>query len=164
MRRDCSLVGVVVSEDPALKAFDDLDYPGKRKPVNRDRVAPPEEPLVWDAKPIYYFVHGERREFFQISALARALGCSVQSIRAWEATGLMPITPFRSPRAKGMMAGGRSNKGRRLWTREQVEIILREAKHHGVILPNRRGLKHPPTPAFAKDVARQFNELVDNTT
>jgi hypothetical protein len=29
-----------------------------------------------------------------------------------------------------------------------------------VILPNRRGIRNPPTPAFARDVARLFNELV----
>jgi len=150
----------IVSDDPAIKGFGDLDYPGRRKPINRDRPAPEAETPVWDAKPVYYFVAGVNQEFFLISAVARALDYSVQSIRAWETAGLLPNTPFRSPRAKGMMAGGRSNKGRRLWTREQVEGILRLARKHGVILPDRRGIKHPPTPAFAKEVARLFNELV----
>ena len=146
--------------DPALKSFDDLDYPGRRKPVNRDRQPEPVDTPVWDTKHAEYVVGGEKREFFYIGALAKALGYSVQSIRAWETQGLMPNTPYRSPRTRKPIAGGRSNKGKRLWTREQIEGILRLAKQHGVLLPNRRGDRNPPTPAFAADVAKLFNELL----
>ena len=84
----------------------------------------------------------------------------MQSIRAWEAQGLLARTPFRSPRTARPVAGGRSNKGKRLWTREQVEGILRLAKKHKVILPDRRGVKHPPTPAFSQEVGEFFNTLI----
>jgi hypothetical protein len=133
--------------------FADLDYPGRRKPVNRVPVSPP-EPAAWDAKPVYYKVGGEKREFFSISHLAKALDYSVQSIRAWENMNLLPRSPYRSPRTKRPVAAGKSNKGRRLWTRAQIEAILRLAKKHKVIFN-----KTPPTAAFANEVARAFYEL-----
>ena len=126
------------------------------KPVNR-RSSCPLIPL-WDAKPVYYLVDG-KREFFLISHLARALDYSVQSIRAWEAQGLLARTPYRSPRTKRPVAGGRSDKGKRLWTRQQVEGIVRIAKKHKVIFPDRKGVKHPPTPAFAAEVGELFASL-----
>lgn len=142
--------------DP-LKKFDDLDYPGRRKPVNRDRPPPPpNDTAVWDERPVTYLIKGEKQEFFLISHLAAALGYSVQSIRAWEAARLLPRTPYRSPNTKGRPQASGSHKGRRLWTREQVEGIVALASKHQVIL-NRQ----PPTEAFARDVARLFKQLSD---
>ena len=142
--------------DP-LKAFESLDYPGRRKPVNRQ---PPKtgkgDTPVWDSHPATYIVAGEKREFFYIGALARALGYSVQSIRAWESQGLLPNSPFRSPRTARPVAGGRSDKGKRIWTRKQIEGILTLAKQHKVITN-----REPPTKAFATDVAKLFNRLLD---
>ena len=144
-----------------LDRFSDMDYPGRRKPINRQpKPAVPDDMPIWDAKPVFYLVGGEKHEFFLISHLAKALDYSVQSIRAWEAAGLLPRTPYRSPKTRRPVAAGRSNKGKRLWTRDQVEGILRLAKKHRVILPDQKGQKHPPTSAFAKDVAQLFNELV----
>ena len=143
-----------------VKEFADLDYPGRRKPVNRDKKEEIEEPVAWDARPVYYLVNGEKQEFFLISHLAKALDYSVQSIRAWEAQGLLARTPYRSPRTKGMVAGGRSDKGKRLWTRQQVLGIIRIAKKHRVIFPDRKGVKHPPTMAFAAEVGEFFKSLV----
>jgi hypothetical protein len=146
---------MATTTDP-LKRFEDLDYPGRRKPVNRQPPPASDDREVWeDIKPTVYIVGGEKREFYFIGALAKALGYSVQSIRAWEAAGLMPNTPFRSPRTRKPVAGGRSDKGKRLWTREQIEGILRLAKKHRVVLN-----KQPPTPAFAADVAKLFNQLL----
>lgn len=139
--------------------FADLDYPGRRKPVNRDRTPALVEPAEWDAKPAEYKIGGVKQEFYLISHLCRALGYSQQSVRAWEAAGLMPPAPFRSPRTKKPVAGGKSNKGRRLWTHEAIDGILRLARKHKVILPNARGVRHPPTPAFAAEVALLFREL-----
>jgi hypothetical protein len=141
--------------DSLAERFDDLDYPGRRKPVNRGaatKAAAGTE--VWDARPVRYMVSGEVREFYTISHLAAALGYSVQSIRAWEDKGLLPRSPFRSPRTRKPVAGGRSDKGKRLWTREQVEGIVRLARRHRVILN-----KRPPTPAFARDVKVLFTQL-----
>jgi hypothetical protein len=148
-----------MSDAAIEERFADLDYPGRRKPVNRDKSTAPSEPVVWDARPAFYKVGGERREFYTISHLSKALGYSQQSIRAWEAARLMPPAPFRSPRTKKPVANGRSNKGRRLWTHDAITGILRLAKKHKVILPNAKGIRNPPTPAFAQDVAKMFREL-----
>jgi hypothetical protein len=145
--------------DTALKEFEDLDYPGRRKPRNRISAPPQLEPEAWDSKPVYYMVDGEKREFFLISHLAKALGYSVQSIRAWEAQGLLARSPFRSPRTKRPVAGGRSTKGKRLWTRDQILGIIRIAKKHRVIFPDRKGNKKPPTPRFAQEVGEYFSSL-----
>jgi hypothetical protein len=99
-------------------------------------------------------MNGRKQEFFLISHLAQALGYSVQSIRAWEAQRLLPRSPYRSPKTRGMVAGGRSNKGRRLWTREQIEAILKAAKQHKVILN-----REPPNEAFFQTVQKAFNAI-----
>ena len=140
--------------DP-LKAFESLDYPGRRKPVNRDRTPAPVDTPLWDSHPATYIVGGEKREFFYIGALATALGYSVQAIRLWESQGLLPNSPYRSPRTKGKPQAAGSHKGRRIWTRRQIEGILKLAKHHSVIVN-----REPPTRAFAVDVARLFNQLL----
>ena len=134
--------------------FSDLDYPGKKVPVNRSKKNAPVEVNHWDDKPVYYKINGEKREFFTISHLAAALGYSVQSIRAWEAQTLLPRSGIRGPRTVRPVAAGRSDKGKRLWTREQIEGILRLAREHKVIVN-----REPPTPAFYRDVARLFEEL-----
>jgi hypothetical protein len=139
----------------SVEGFSDLDYPGRRPPKNRG-TAPPPPPVEWDAKPLYYNVEGKKQEFFIIGHLAKALGYSVQSIRAWEDKGLLPRSPYRSPRTAAPVAGGRSDKGKRLWTREQIEGILALANKHKVILN-----KKPPTREFARDVAVFFNSLVN---
>jgi len=145
--------------DQLAERFSDLDYPGRRKPINRSDKPPPET-VVWDDKPLYYMVNGEKQAFYIIGHLAKALDYSVQSIRAWEDKGLLPRSPFRSPRTRKPVAGGRSDKGKRLWTHEQIEGIVRIAKAHKVIFPDRKGQKKPPTPAFARDVAAFFATLV----
>lgn len=142
-----------MSGDPITDRFADLDYPGKRKPVNRG-AKPPPEPAPWDTRPAHYFVGGEQREFFTIGHLAAALGYSVQSIRAWEAAGLLPRTPYRSSKPKKAATAKVNVKGRRLWTREQIVGILAIAKQEKVILN-----KVPPTPAFAKKVRQLFLAL-----
>ena len=122
--------------------------------MNRgDTKAAADKPL-WDERPVRYMVSGEVREFYTISHLAAALGYSVQSIRAWEDKGALPRSPFRSPRTAKPVAGGRSDKGKRLWTREQIEGIVRLARRHKVILN-----KKPPTAAFARDVKVLFQQL-----
>ena len=150
----------------SIEELADLDYPGRKKPVNRStKKAKGDEASSdtqqWDAKPVYYLVGGERKEFFTISHLAKALGYSVQSIRSWENQGLLARSPYRSPRTSAPVAGGRSNKGKRLWTRQQIEGIVRIAKRHKVIFPNRKGDKNPPTPGFAHEVAELFASLIE---
>jgi len=137
-----------------LSQFDSLDYPGRRKPVNRVTPKVHTEAVDWASKPIKYMVAGEEREFYTIGHLARALGYSVQSIRAWENTQLLPKSRYRSPNQRRANQPEHLTKGKRLWTREQIEGILRIASEEGVILN-----KKPPTPRFASRVQTLFNEL-----
>jgi hypothetical protein len=131
------------------KFFGDLDYPGRRKPVNREGPAAPSyhRDDTWSEKPLKYRFAGQDREFYTISHLARALGYSVHAIRLWETQGLMPRTPYRSPHRGNDL----SPKGKRLWTREQIEGILQIAKEEKVLL-NRK----PPTKVFALRVLDLF--------
>lgn len=134
--------------------FSDLDYPGRRKPMNRSYVVNAPEPVGWADKPLVYKVAGMDMEFFTIGHLAKALGYSVQSIRAWENNALLPKSRYRTPSPRAANQPEHLRKGRRLWTREQIEGILRIASEEGVILN-----KKPPTPAFARRVQTMFNEL-----
>jgi hypothetical protein len=147
--------------DTLTERFEDLDYPGRRKPTNRGgKPSPPPDKPIWDNKPLRYTLPGddEVREFYTISHLAVALGYSVQSIRAWEDKGMLPRSRYRSPRTKGKPQAQGSHKGKRLWTREQVEGIVRLARRHKVILN-----KRPPTAAFARDVRVLFDQLASSS-
>ena len=132
------------------------DVPGKREPVGRrlEEAKQAAAPEMWDDKPSYYVVRGEEREFFTISNLAQALGYSVQSIRAWEAAGLLPKSPYRSARTRGPVAGGKSNKGRRLWTRAQIEAVLAAARNNQCILN-----REPPNAEFYAEVKAAFDAI-----
>jgi hypothetical protein len=141
--------------DPALERFRDLSFPGRREPVNRTNGRPVEEATVWDEKPLHYVMEGAEREFFTISHLATALGRSVVTIRSWEHKGLMPKTPFRSPRPRGTTLPDKQPKGKRLWTREQITGILRIASEEQVILNGK-----PPTEHFAQRVLDMFRTLL----
>jgi hypothetical protein len=144
-----------VTEDPAMEHFADL-LPGKRAPVNRDAAESTELGAEgWDEKPIKYMFKGGEREFFTISHLAAALGKSVVTIRSWEQKGVMPPTPYRSPRPRGGMLPGKPTKGKRLWTREQIKGILEIAESEGVILNGK-----PPTKHFAQTVLEFYRTLL----
>jgi hypothetical protein len=151
----------VSEHDPALDLFSDLinpdlpegqDYPGKRKPANRSTEAPQSVSADWDDQPLLLIYGGEAREWFTIRHLAAALDRKTVTIRSWERKGMMPQTPFRTPPPKNTSLPGAA-KGRRLWTREQIEGILRIAKEEGVIVDQKQS---PPTERFAVRVARLF--------
>ena len=143
-----------MSDDFIASRFGNLTVPGKRPLANQPNPFTPSTHNAWDAKPLKYMMGGEQREFFTIGHLAKALGYSVQSIRAWENKGLLPKSPFRSPKPVREMLPGRT-KGKRLWTREQIEGILRIAREEKVLLN-----KEPPTPKFASRVSEFFLTLV----
>lgn len=139
-----------------MSAFDGLDYPGRKKPVNRTVKQKEEKAPDWHEKPIKFMVGGVQREFYTIRHIAAALGYSVQSIRTWENSRLLPKSRYRAPAPRKSGSPAHITKGRRLWTREQIEGILRIASEEGVILN-----KKPPTARFAVRVQALFNELFD---
>ena len=147
--------------DP-FSTFDDLrDWPGKKRPVNRPQELAHVTDVYedWDKKPVVYIHGGVEREFFTIGHLADALGKSPVTIRSWENKGMLPKSPYRSPRPRGETLPGNRTKGKRLWTRGQIEGILRIAREQGVILNGK-----PPTKTFAQHVADLFREILNQET
>jgi hypothetical protein len=146
--------------DP-LDLFSDIkDWPGKRPPANRDSEdVGSSSDESWDAKPIKYMFGGQQREFYTISHLAAALNKSVVTIRSWEHKGLLPRTPFRSPRPRGDMLPGTKPVGKRLWTREQILGIIRIAHEEQVIVNGKA-----PTLSFSTKVLELYKQLLSTDT
>lgn len=144
-----------MAPDPITERFESLGktFPG-RTPPHSQRAEEPPEPKNWDARPRTILWKGDAREFFMIGHLAAALGRSVQTIRAWESSGLLPKSRYRTaPPPHGV--NGAKPKGRRLWTRMQIEGLLRIAEQEGVILND----GPPPTRAFTERARKLFTEL-----
>lgn len=129
-------------------------YPGSkrlRRAVLADAPAPTtvqeddEEFVGWDANPQVHFVNGEPKEFFTIGALAEALNRKPVTIRSWEAKGVFPKARFRTP----------GEKGRRLYTRAQVEGVIKAAAEEGLMDPEAR---KPITEAFTRKVVEVWKQ------
>ncbi|MCC3766026.1 MerR family transcriptional regulator [Streptomyces sp. UNOC14_S4] len=134
-------------------------YPGSSRrirTVNPDTmqlVAPaPAEP-VWDAQPRLLRVGTEWREFFTIGQLANALNRSPVTIRKWETSGIIPIPTF--------VIRGKTERGnRRLYTREQVEGMLRIADEEGILHHEGEGI-HISDTRFSERVIELFRDLAN---
>jgi hypothetical protein len=140
--------------DPLLDRFSDLNWPGKRKPVNRTDVPERPEPAVWDEKPLKYMYKGVEREFFTISHLSTALGKAPVTIRSWENKGILPSSSYRSPRPRGGNLPGTTPKGKRLWTKDQILGIIQIAQEEKVIFNGKT-----PTKRFAERVNTLYIKL-----
>lgn len=148
-----------LQSDPVLDRFKDL-LPGKREPVNRSSTTPSrDDPLPWDERSTSFKYKGVDTEFFTISNLSLALQRAPVTIRAWENRGLLPKSPYRSPKPRRETIPGRSPKGKRLWTREQIEGILRIAREENVILNGKS-----PNQRFANRVTQLFTQLLEKET
>jgi hypothetical protein len=66
---------------------------------------------------------------YTIGALAEALGKSPVTVRKWIRTGVLPEPSWRTANVVGSLA----DAGRRLYLREQIEVIVAIAKAEGVI-------------------------------
>jgi hypothetical protein len=134
------------------------DYPGGKVPVNRAEKSESdyESASAWDSDPVQYPYKGGMRDFFTIGHLAKALGRSTVTIRAWESRGVLPTSDYRGPRPRTTPNFGSTPRGKRLWTREQVEGILRIAEEERVITdPHQK----PPNTRFTTRVTELFLRL-----
>lgn len=138
----------------ALDAFEQVAtefYPGSRQKIVRDKVRAPgvPDPDAWDAKPRVLKVGGVPTEFFGTGQLALALRRKPVTIRAWESKGVIPKPTFRLPseHPKGV---------RRLYTRAQVEGILRIAEEEGLMNGDNRSISKT---AFSSRVIALFKTL-----
>lgn len=115
--------------------FADLEqyYPGSRR-KRRDLSETVQSRTVdndaWDAKPIVKSYNGVETEFFYPGALAKALGKKSVTIRLWERNSNIPKAPFRLP---GYIRAGKEVPGKRVYTRELIEIAIDEFDKRGLI-------------------------------
>lgn len=125
-------------------------YPGSRHPIQRaPKKKAAKDPDAWDAKPKVYKVKGEEVEAFNIGALAKALNREPVTMRKWERDGILPISGLRKPSADPR---GR----RRLYTRAQIEGIVRIAKDEGILHAHQKPIKNTN---FTERVLQLFKEL-----
>jgi hypothetical protein len=135
--------------------FDDLDdpfYPGSKQkrrdhdPVVLARQERAEERYGWDAKPVLKNVGGKPMEMFTAGDLGAALGgFSVVSVRLWESKGYIPKAPYRMPDVQ--LADGKTQKGRRYYSRAIVEGTIHEFEKRGLLGKRRiEWSRHPDLP------------------
>ena len=86
--------------------------------------------------------NGEELELFYIGTLATALGRTTNAIRKWEIAGVIPDPCFRD------------ENGRRLYTQEQIDIIVQCAEECNI----KQGKKMSLTD-FSSECHRRFDEL-----
>lgn len=104
--------------------FGDLpNYPGSKKPKNRKGYETLGDPSD-NVKPTFYTINGVRQEFYTVGQLARLLGRKPVTLRMWESRGWIPPATYRSAIPKSQQLPGKQSKGRRLYTRAQVELII----------------------------------------
>lgn len=108
----------------------------------------------WDLRPYILAVDGHPREFFTIGHLAGGLMRSAMTIRTWESQGLFPKPTYtvngKDPRAR-----------RRLYTRLQVEGVIRIAEEEGILDSRRRYLTQTRFPERCHELFRTCRELPD---
>lgn len=115
--------------DKALEMFGELpDFPGNRVPKNRPASKKPTFSQVTDrlygAKSKPYRINGEQIEMFTIGQLGRVLNRKPVTIRMWESRGWIPKATYRTPKPRAAQIPDKNMKGRRLYSRTQVEFLL----------------------------------------
>ena len=121
MDRDYKAIGMEEEDS------EESDYPGSTPPRNRGNSPRPRtsfDETMNGARSTKYKVAGELREFFTIGELAKLLHRKAVTIRKWENDGWIPHANYRTPAPKGTSMLGTEPKGRRLYSREQVEFLL----------------------------------------
>jgi hypothetical protein len=109
-------------------------YPGSK--MKREKRVPDPEPepeFIWPKGRILT-ISGYEVECFTTGQLADLLGHrKAVTIRAWEASGILPKSGYYVPGRDGDLRGRR-----RYYTRQQVEGVLDIARQEGVLYPSTR--------------------------
>jgi hypothetical protein len=132
----------------SLKEF----YPGSTTPINRNKPIPVHDKTgQWDENPRFYKVNGVEVEFFTVGHLAAALGRKPVTIRKWENDGVIPKATYQR--------NSEDSRGRRrLYTRDQVEGILKIAKEEGILRSHNKPIK---STMFTTRVIQLFKDLLN---
>lgn len=145
--------GLMPTAEEMAEVFKEF-YPGSSKTIdkypNRAVAQKQISENDWDAKPKFYLVAGERREFFMVGDLARALGRQAVTIRKWERDGILPRSKFRTPSRTDDDRGRR-----RLYTRTQIEGVVAIAREEGVLVSHAKPISRTD---FTVRVQKLFKE------
>lgn len=136
-------------------------YPGSKK--KRGTMAAPETVTSedWGESPTLKKLHGREIEMYTISALARAIGKSVHSVRFYETSGYIPKTPYRNPTR---VVHGEERLGRRLYTREMISALRDSFEVRGLVeAPRIEWREHPELPQEIADKWAELREALINT-
>lgn len=151
----------------AAEAPDVEFYPGSKVPIVRHPnraekdtyVAPPED--AWDQDPATrrrQSIRGEEREFFTLGALAAALNRRPVTLRTWERNKVIPGPLF-------VKKGDNPNGRRRLYSRAQIEGLIKIAEEEGILRPDAKGFYKPITQTnFTKRAFALFKEIYEQET
>lgn len=161
-----------MTSDFIEEAFVGLDafYPGskrkKKSLVQEEKIR--EQKLAWDSKPYKKTLpNGNEVEMFTIGALSKALGRPIVTLYQWMDAGYLPTSPYRLPDTTGK--NGAVIAGRRLYTREMVEVTVELFSRSGLLEKSRinwavnRKLSQELSEAWDKIRAKEtMNETNEN--
>lgn len=133
-------------------------YPGSSKQIMRHPNHPSDSLRTaslgvdkeWDRHPRKYLVGGVEHEFFTMGHLAAALGRSPVTLREWEREGIIP-------RATYQVNAASKNGRRRLYTREQIEGLVKLAVEEGILISHQRPIKETQFAARALILFKKFS-------
>lgn len=121
--------------DEEVEALAEEFYPGSKRKIDHSEDA--DDPKVitdgWDAKPRMYKRNGVDTEFFTVGHLAVAMNRKPLTIRQWERKGIIPKSTYQRAGRNGSQHGRR-----RLYTRAQVEGMIKIASEEGLLTNDRR--------------------------
>lgn len=145
-------MGIQSVKDP-LDLFNDLpDYPGGRKPKNREKASPAiAEDRFNGAKPKKFIINGNEVWLFTIGELAKALNKRPSTLRVWEHRGWLPKAKYRTPKPVKQQLPEKTSKGRRLYSLEQVEFLMEAMERFKV-----RDVNHGDWNGFRKHIKENY--------
>lgn len=122
-------------------------------PGSRQRITPPSGPpdVLGGVTGKTYTIKGKPVELFGIGQVAEALNREPVTIRSWERKGFIPRATFSKPGANQDPRGRR-----RLWSRAQVEALVRIAQEEGILSDTHKQVTRTQ---FARKVLDAFKEI-----
>lgn len=123
-------------------------FPGSRQPLGR---APGLRDPLEGLSGKTFTIKGREVELFTITELSRALNRQPVTVRKWESHGYIPKATFVKPGTDGDPRGRR-----RLYSREQVEALVRIATEEKVLVDLHRQISKTQFKAKALAAFKQI--------
>ena len=109
--------------DPLDLLGDLPDWPGSRPPKNRGKKNLVVVNTINGARSKNYRINGIDVEMFTIGEAGKVINRSASTLRMWEHQGWIPKTNYRTSAPRKSQLPNKIPKGRRLYTRKQVEFL-----------------------------------------